>query len=171
MQLSELIKTSWEQGKIIAINSSGEYRLFEDELTPKSLGYEPLMGIIRNPKMAIVLVYLDPTHEAHELVPSIIKILGSMLNPKLDELRDPTVKAEHDEYMADIDARIAKRQEIELQDRVTRMYRFAEDCVRMELNLRGFPEDEPMLCFSSGNDDDFTYDDDDDTQKVEPVKL
>jgi len=168
MQLSESIKTAWEQGKIIAVNSSGEYRLFADEVTPKSLGYEPLMGIIRSPKMSIVLVYVDPSHEADEQVPTIIRVLGAMLNPKLQTPIDPKERELRDK---ELDARIAEKQEREIQYQLDRLYRFAEECVRMELNIRGFPEDEPMLCFSTPNDDDFTYDDDEDTQKVQTVNL
>lgn len=173
MKLSEATNLAVTDGGIVAIDPNGNYEVFKHEETMKRKGYEPLLGIIRTSGMFMVMIHIEQPNKTKGDEALIIKVLGAMLNPKLDELRDPEAKAEHDERMAKVDARIAEKEFQRAMDEVNRVYKFAEECVRMELNLRGFPKDEPMLCFGQGSDEFYEnnafYNDDDDTEKVIPV--
>ncbi|HRF96014.1 MAG TPA: hypothetical protein PLZ51_12500 [Aggregatilineales bacterium] len=168
MKLNHVIDLAVQSGGIVGISPQGDYELIElkNEDATRAMGYEHLMAIIKTGKTFLVSIHIEQPNKSDGNESLIVKTLGAMLNPKLDGMKDP--KASQEMY-TEIDQRIAEKDAKAQQDYIEHLYRFAEDCVRMELNARGYPEDEPMLCFSSGNDDPVLYDDDDDTQEIEAV--
>jgi hypothetical protein len=167
MKLSEATQYAIKNGGMVAVAPNGDYDIFDGELSAKNAGYAPLLGVVRGNKIHAVMVYVEYPNKADGQESMLINAMGAMLNPSLNDPIDPI---EESKRQAERDARIAERQAQEQQAYLDKIYGFARECVRMELNLRGFSEDEPLLCFDPQLGDEYIlYGNEDDTEQIAPI--